>query len=227
MLLEDACRRLASAGLQARGAFHPSPPDEVPPLAGRKPVGTLVLAGNAGSRMWAAFEQWHCSTADPLDRWSRHVLTGLADRLGAVAYFPFTRPYLPFQRWARRAEPCHPSPLGLYIHPDYGLWHGYRGALGFAGRLQLPPPDLRPNPCEACRARPCLDACPVEAFADAAYDVRRCVARLRTRSGRDCLELGCRARRACPVGRDYTYEPAQAGFHMRAFVRNHSPGSPR
>ena len=27
---------------------------------------------------------------------------------------------------------CHASPLGLLIHPDYGLWHGYRGALLFA-----------------------------------------------------------------------------------------------
>jgi hypothetical protein len=31
---------------------------------------------------------------------------------------------------------------------------------------------------------------------------------------------GCRARRACPVGRDYRYAPDQAAFHMRPFRRN-------
>jgi hypothetical protein len=32
------------------------------------------------------------------------------------------------------------------------------------------------------------------------------------------MDLGCRARRACPVGRGYHYDPKQAAFHMRAFL---------
>ena len=51
------------------------------------------------------------------------------------------RPWLPFQQWARKAEPVHVSPLGVLIHPDYGLWHSYRGALCFDTRL-LPCPSL-------------------------------------------------------------------------------------
>ena len=40
------------------------------------------------------------------------------------ALFPFGGPpHFPFQQWARRAEPVHPSPIGLLIHPIYGLWH--------------------------------------------------------------------------------------------------------
>jgi hypothetical protein len=34
------------------------------------------------------------------------------------------------------------------------------------------------------------------------------------------MELGCRARRACPVGQSWRYTPAQAEFHMRPFRRN-------
>jgi hypothetical protein len=41
---------------------------------------------------------------------------------------------------------------------------------------------------------------------------------LETKEGEDCMTLGCRARRACPVGREFTYVPDQAGFHMRAFL---------
>jgi len=60
-----------------------------------------------------------------------------------------------------QAEPLHRSPLGLLIHPEWGLWHSYRGALGLRERLDLPPHESVASPCESCRERPCLSACPV------------------------------------------------------------------
>ena len=147
---------------------------------------------------------------------------------GARALFPFHRPYLPFQRWAQRAEACHASPLGMFIHPKYGLWHGYRGALAFAERLVLPAADKRPSPCISCSEKPCLNSCPVDAFRPLKdgrggtivhYDVRLCVKHLGTPAGKDCMQLGCRARRACPEGMSARYQPDQAKFHMRAFLK--------
>lgn len=38
-------------------------------------------------------------------------------------------------------------------------------------------------------------------------------------NGADCLDFGCRARHACPVGRDYRYAPNLAQFHMEAFYK--------
>jgi hypothetical protein len=35
-----------------------------------------------------------------------------------------------------------------------------------------------------------------------------------------CRQLGCESRRACPVGKAFTYVPEQAKFHMDAFVRS-------
>jgi len=32
------------------------------------------------------------------------------------------------------------------------------------------------------------------------------------------MNLGCKARRACPVGRKYIYHPDQALFHMEKFL---------
>ncbi|HET8727788.1 MAG TPA: hypothetical protein VFO41_09780, partial [Alphaproteobacteria bacterium] len=181
--------------------------------------------------MWRAFSASPeiAKEEAPLDAWTRRVLTGIAAATGALALFPFDGPpHLPFQRWARRAEPVHASPLGILIHPEHGLWHAYRGALAFATTHPLPPREARPNPCDACAGRPCLSACPVGAFVDGRYDVDACAQHLAGPAGADCLELGCRARRACPVGRDAAYAPEQAGFHMRAFLHDRSaPGSAR
>ncbi|MDH3231263.1 MAG: hypothetical protein OEN55_15845 [Alphaproteobacteria bacterium] len=211
---DDIAAALSTHGLMARGAFHPGPADGAPAGAG-----TVLLAGNAGPAMWEAFAAEMPAGHDPLDAWCGAVLEDIAQRFEATALLPSDGPpYLPFQRWAMRAEDVYRSPLGILIDPRFGLWHGYRGALAFPGRLAPPPRAARANPCETCAGRPCLSACPVAAFGEDGYDVPACATHLRTPAGADCMALGCRARRACPVGRDHVYGAAQAAFHMRAFL---------
>lgn len=214
---------LADHGLLLRGGFHPVPDDGVPGDSG-----TLVLVGNAGPAMWNAFAtvcDAYGDAPNPLDAWISDVLGRVAADAGAVPLFPFGGPpHLPFQRWAQKAEPVHPSPVGVLIHPEFGLWHAYRGALAFAETLDLPPRDIRPSPCATCADKPCLSACPVGAFDGEAYDVPACVGHIRTPAGADCMERGCRARRACPIGQGYVYMPAQAAFHMQAFTAAQSGG---
>lgn len=185
------------------------------------PCATLVLVGNAGPEMWRRFS---CSpentlSVDPLNSFSRRVVGGLAEKFGATALFPFTGPpFLPFLRWAQKAEPVWPSPIGPLIHSEYGLWHAYRGALAFAARMELPSRPRAERPCDTCADRPCLSTCPVGAFGESGYDVPRCVAHVDSSAGAECLTGGCLARRACPVGRKYAYSAQQAEFHTRAFV---------
>ncbi|TQV77728.1 hypothetical protein [Denitrobaculum tricleocarpae] len=233
MELEAVRHAVAASGLSLRGGFHPSAEDGVPLLKTGAPARTLLLLGNVDDGMWQAFRaspegrdggSSHAhplSDPDlgPLDRWSRRVITGLAEDLGAEPVFPFGGPpYFPFQAWARKSEPVWPSPLGLLVQRDYGLWHAYRGALCFAARIALPPRDDGVSPCLSCSGQPCLSACPVSAFSGQGYDVAACAAHIAGPEGRDCMELGCRARRACPVGSDVRYQPEQAAFHMRAFL---------
>ncbi len=211
------CGRIAASGLAWRGAFHPDAECLAP--AG---TGTLVLVGFTGNREWPIFansSEASDGQPDPLDRWSRRVIGGLADELGAAALFPFGGPpFLPFQRWAQKAEPVAPSPIGILIHPDWGLWHAYRGALAFHDRLDLPPLDSRASPCESCAEKPCLSACPVDAFGPAGYDVPACVAHVGGSANNGCMSFGCRARRACPVGVEHRHGPHQAHFHLKAFL---------
>lgn len=215
-------RALAPTGLIVRGGFHPVPGDGVPRLPDGRSVATLVVVGNAGAAMWRSFtearESW--SRTDPLDAWVRKVLGVVAQDLGAHAVYPSDGPpWLPFQRWGQRAESVVPSPIGPLIHPLFGLWHAYRGALGFADRVGVPPREAVASPCESCAEKPCLDTCPVSALRPGAYDVPACVGHIESAAGRDCGALGCRARRACPVGPEYRYAAEQAAFHMAAFVR--------
>lgn len=182
---------------------------------------SLVMVGNAGPAMWASLSLvlTYDQEDHALDRWTRRVLQPLAESFDADVVFPFGGPpYLPFQRWAQRAEPVFPSPIGPLIHPLYGMWHAYRGALLFREAIALPEVGGAKNPCESCIERPCLSTCPVDAFSAVGYDVPACAAHLQVSEGADCLTTGCRARRVCPVGREFTYEPFQARFHMEAFL---------
>jgi hypothetical protein len=220
-LLEASC-------LSCRGGFHPGEDDIVPPLSNGGVAKTVVLVGNIGPHMWQKFR--HSpenldTRANPLDRWTKRILEEIilhADAFGLVeTLYPFGGPpYLPFQKWAQRAEPVYPSPTGPLIHPTYGLWHAYRGAFAFEERLELPTIDMIQSPCESCSDRPCLNACPVNAFDGTHYDVPACTAHmLHDPAGETCQTTGCLARHACPVGNEYTYEAAQSEFHTGAFLR--------
>ncbi len=68
--LADINEALQKAGLTPRGAFHPKPEDGVPDFASCRPVMTLVLAGNAGPTMWAAFS---AAASIGLELESRHT----------------------------------------------------------------------------------------------------------------------------------------------------------
>lgn len=204
-----------------RGGFHPTPNDDLPAKGN-----TLILVGNAGEKFWPAFVEGRSAGGDPLEMWSSSVLTEAADELGAAILFPFTGPpFLPFLSWAQRAEAVFPSPIGPLIHPDYGLWHAYRGALVFPAKIDLPEWDTQQiSPCETCADKPCLTTCPVNAVGGDEFEFRACVSHIAQPAGKTCLSSGCEARRACPVGRDFLYPSPQAHFHMQAFLDTYGPG---
>lgn len=219
---EDIERAVAQHGLMCRGGFYPLADDGVPPLEDGKAAATLVLVGNAGAALWPCFQtspEAADGLLDPMNRWTERIIGALSPALGAAAVFPFGGPpYHPFQRWARRAEPVAASPLGVLIHPQHGLWHAYRAALLFAEVIKLPPREEAPTPCDSCPDKPCMSACPVGAFGDTGYDVPACAGHLSAPQGAACLDDGCLARHACPVGKNALYPAGQAGFHMRAFL---------
>ena len=214
-------RYLDGTGLFVRGAFHPSPDDGVRALADGRAAETVVLVGNAGKAMWSAFRRDMPVIAgkDPLDSWVDAHLERAAAAVGADIVFATRRPWPPIQRWAMKAGGVHRSPIGILIHPDFGLWHVYRGALLFAGKLALPSMPASASPCETCAKKPCLTTCPADAFKPESFDMHACVSHVESPKGKACATGGCLARRACPVGRSHAYVPEEGAFHMDAVVR--------
>jgi ferredoxin-like protein FixX len=187
----------------------------------------LVLIGNAGSAIWphvARYIDDNPGAEHPLDDWTATTMQAIATKIDAICLLPFGGPpWWPFQRWAQRGDCVFPSPISILIHPDYGLWHAYRAALLLRELIALPVAAGQTSPCESCADQPCLTTCPVGAFSATGYDVETCAAHVATAAGRDCQELGCQARLACPIGADWRYAHAHAAFHMTAFRRAH-PG---
>ena len=138
---DEVATALKLRGLLLRGGFHATPEDGLPEGAG-----TVLMVGNAGPDLWRVFP--HTPEADDgqangLDRWTRRVMTQLAEAFGARAILPFDGPpYAPFQRWAQRAEPVAPSPIGILIHPVPPAAERVRGqavALALVGRREDQP----------------------------------------------------------------------------------------
>jgi len=209
----DLTARLAAQGLEVLGT---APPDPAHTPAETR---SIALIGPMGGAVWwriaTASPEWSDGQPDPLDRWSRRVLTALADDIGAAALFPFDGPpWLPFQTWAIASGRAWQSPVRLLVHARAGLWVSFRGALALPFALDLPP---LPNPCQSCAEKPCLTACPAGALTGAGYDVPACHAFLDTAPGRDCLSQGCRVRAACPVSVRHARLPVQSAHHMSRF----------
>tara|TARA_B110000503_G_scaffold135104_1_gene215077 strand:+ start:3138 stop:3875 length:738 start_codon:yes stop_codon:yes gene_type:complete len=201
----------------------------------------LVLIGNSSEGMWPAFsssEEYLSGESDPLDRWSLRLGEQFARQYDGHAIYPFTGPpYQPFLSWAKDNGDSFQSPLGLHMHHQYGLWHGYRFGLildlNKPANIHLTTSPLtkddptRDNfnnskpidhPCISC-IQPCMQACPVGAFSSNGYDVVTCRTYVQQNPQVSCAQHGCDARLACPVSSLGGYVAEQHQFHMAIFAR--------
>lgn len=217
-----AAQLLAPDGLTLRGGFDFSDDEAAPPGPSGQAARSVLLVGQAGASVWPHFSRWRMDNpgvADPLDTWSRLVIGRVAEVVGARAASPSDRPFLPFQQWAMRAEGLRPSPLGILMHPRYGLWHAYRGALLFAEGLGLASVETPIHLCDLCRGKPCLSACPTSAYSASGFDHAACLSRVRSPAGAACMTGGCLARNACPQGSGFRYPAEVQACHQSWFAR--------
>lgn len=225
LLRSDIETALKPHGFLLRGAFLLDEEQDAELLRHYPSARQLLLIGNAGSAIWQPLKHFIAANPDvehPLDRWTAETLQEIAAGFGLISLFPFGEPpWWPFQQWAQRAENVFPSPVSVLIHPEYGLWHAYRGAFLLDDPIGTSLAGTEESPCDRCRDRPCLTACPVDAFSVAGYDVGACADHVNAKEDNACRTLGCLARLACPIGVNWRYQPEHAVFHMDAFQRVH------
>ena len=175
MPLAELTQALARHGLRLRGGFATDSAADADILAVAPWAQTVILIGNVGSELWdkSGAEIAALGDPDPLDRWTRSVIEPIASSVDGLALFPFAGPpYWPFQRWAERAEGVRSSPIGIQIHPEFGLWHAYRAAILLRGMIELPRPGTSASVRHLCGS----------AVPDALSGERLFVDRLRGRS---------------------------------------------
>ena len=200
--------------------------DENP--SAQKSIGLLI--GNVGQQMWARFSkstQIADGKPNSMNRWTKSALDEIAKEVDAKAIYPFGDTIWPFQKFAKQAMGLHSSPLGLMIHPNFGLWHAYRGALVFSSthdkflNLESALKHQKPageHPCQECISKPCLNTCPVGAFNGESLDVPRCFEHLDSGKAPECISVGCVARNACPIGREFKYSSDQLAFSYEKLI---------
>ena len=202
------------------GTFKPAEAERLFPDRLSEPV-TVAIIGNVGSTVWPFFQAARqIRPTLSLDRWTKEVMVGIAEDFGADVLFPFEGPpYHPFIEWAKRTGTLFSSPLGLTIHPKFGLWLAFRAALLFDQDLDQPEATAK-RPCDDCDDRPCLGACPVGAFTTDGYDFGACLDHVSTPVNA-CRGGGCLARIACPIGQEHRYADDHAAFHMQQLLKAH------
>ncbi|MGI9487250.1 MAG: hypothetical protein ACR2RF_15515 [Geminicoccaceae bacterium] len=208
------------------GIFQPSGDEALFPDRSSEPS-TVAIVGNVGSAVWPFFEAARQNSPGlTLDRWTETIVGEIAKKFGIDAVYPFEGPpFHPFIRWAERTGTLFPSPLGLTVHPTFGLWIAFRAALLIDQPLEG---DSMPqgnsvsgrHPCNDCMDRPCLTTCPVGAFSAKGYAFETCLDHL-AKPVNDCRQAGCLARIACPVGQKHRYEKDHAAFHMEQLLSAH------
>lgn len=179
-----------------------------------------IVFANGGTKLWDCFiddlrqHPQHLSAHQhPLDdfvgRWIAQVDPMLDGARRWVQCADETDVFIDFRPLAKAAGLGFPSPVGLLIHPVYGLWVSLRAVLLTTEEIPITV-DVSSNPCSTCIEKPCVAACPAGAVTESGWSVQRCAAFHQSHT--DCATT-CHSRLQCPVGSEYRHCSLQHTYH--------------
>lgn len=147
----------------------------------------LVLIGSGGKNLWDKIP--NKDSPDPIDTYALQTMKWIAKEKKLThpkILFPFSERLLPLQALGRHFQFSHPSPIGLDISEEFGLWFAYRGVFLCETLLEIPNNQPAFNPCNTCSDKPCLKT----------------------------VDL-TQARLLCPYQQDQQYSPEQLEYHQK------------
>ncbi len=181
------------------------------------PARVLLLA-HGGKQLWRAMEQANAfDVDDPVDTFSvettRYFLETYLGNPPSQLLYPVAGINIPLQQLGALAGWHQPSPLGIGMNVEFGLWWAYRTAVYIRADLPIIKqalPEL--STCGQCVDKTCVLACPATAVhAAEPLNFPACMA-LRLRPQSICADQ-CVARRACPIAPEHEYTAAQMAHH--------------
>jgi epoxyqueuosine reductase len=176
----------------------------------------IVLIGHGGKSLWGRL-QINAATPDPIDQYSQAAAIAFAkETLGENEYrliYPSDEP-IALQQLGTMAGWHTPSPLGLGIHPHWGLWYAYRAALLTNATLPVMVEPTPKRPCDRCLEKPCLSSCPAGALSEARQISMDQCAAYRLSDTTSCGDR-CLARMSCAVSNEHRYTLEQIQYHYR------------
>ncbi len=170
----------------------------------------LILLGHAGRRLWESVKAAEVDREHPIDDFTvRTVRRWFAEEYPQHAYdviYPGTHA-IGLQRLGQLAGWHHATPFMVGIDARWGSWFAYRAVILADTAFAPTGPEESEHPCNSCKDKPCIAACPASALAGGQFDLDRCIG-YRRQAGSRCRET-CIARVSCPVGIDHRYAEEQ------------------
>ncbi len=207
---------LDDAGLNRHHVFDLGglPEDILATLCADSAERQLILFAHAGRRLWEQVQAMASRTAHPIDTYSVDTVEQWFALALPGAKYRFVYPHgLPagkhigLQRLGMLAGWHHASPFMIGIDAKWGSWFAYRAAVVADTDLPASPAEDHGHPCESCRSKACITACPAHALDTGSMETDKCRDQ-RLMQGSPCA-LNCLARCACPVGAEHRYENSQ------------------
>jgi len=192
---------------------------------------TVLVLGTGGREFWQSAKAQgqvptgKCRFREPLRERTLRFARGVSNWLGdrghrGLVVDPEACRTLNFAQLGEAAGLGTISPItGLLLHPKFGPWVSMRAAIllpGFPFGC-----DFRGEvtsafqPCMRC-SKPCVSACPIGVYdGEGGMALDRCASHLHHGG----CETHCAVRRACPVGSEESYEPAEEAYRHGLGVR--------
>jgi len=185
---------------------------------------SVLVIGNYGGEMWEILQKdmddnpaRYDGNRDPVDDLSSAAIEAAVKEmtdfgLRACAVYPWRQEacgWLPFQSWALACGFGKMGLVGVVVHPEYGPWLSFRGAIITDAAINPDPPLAGFDPCGECEA-PCVEECPAGAVSRKGCNVQKC---LGARLFDERCEMRCAAREACVYGRAYRFSREQITYH--------------
>lgn len=119
---------------------------------------TICLIGAGGPTLWKHLPQPH-QGHHPIDDYSIKNVKIFAEQYlngDSEFLFPNDSVLFPLQRLGRSLGLSHPTPSGIDLCQDFGLWFAYRAVFLTSHDLTITPPQSFQSPCEPCEEKLCL-----------------------------------------------------------------------